>query len=174
MSVVNWPQLSHNFNLSYEFYKDIDRGCLQPQQRNLAIAWAYLSSSVSNPRVSLGLKHALLINRQNLSSTPAAHRSPWLHLIQQTEVWQRTRKITDIQNYFRSLTDGQQGWGSLQNSSACPCDASNELHVWEFAHKYHVLYVHKERTGAVDLTHMGGKFVAESELHPWTFGKFEW
>ena len=72
------------------------------------LAWIYLSSSVSNPRVSLELKRLLLIYRQSLSSTPATHCSPWLHLIQQAEVWRRTRKVTDIQDYFCSFRDGQQ------------------------------------------------------------------
>ena len=134
--------------------------------------WTYLSSSISNPQVSLGLKHVLLIYRQNLSSTPAVHRSSWLHLIQQAEVWQRTRKLTDIQDYFWSLTDASRVYlGKFAKFISLPCEVSNELHVWEFAYKYHVLYVRKERAGAVDLTNMGDDFVTGSELSPWTFGK---
>ena len=56
-------------------------------------------------------------------------------------------------------------WGSLQNSSGCPGDVSNKLHIREFAHMYHVLHVHKERTGALELTYSGDKFVAGSELY---------
>ena len=36
-----------------------------------------------------------------------------------------------------------------------------------------VLHVHKERTGALDLTDIGDKFVAVSELRLRTFGKFK-
>ena len=63
---------------------------------------------------------------------------------------------------------------NLQNSSACPCDASSKLHISVIAHKDHVLHVHKERTGGLDLINIGDKFVAGSELHPWTFGKFKY
>ena len=35
------------------------------------------------------------------------------------------------------------------------------------------LHVHKERTGALDLTDTGDNFVGTSELFPWTLRKFK-
>ena len=108
ISVVNWPQFSHDLNFCYEFLGILTEPVFN-HSNAIWLAWTYLSSSISNPCVSVGFKHILLIYQQSLSSTPAAHRSPWLYLIQHAELWQRTRKVTDIQDYFCSLTDGQDG-----------------------------------------------------------------
>ena len=69
-SFLNWPQFSHCLNFCYKFYKDIDTACLQPQQCNLAsLQWTYLSSTISNAPVLLGLCQVLLIYGQSWSST---------------------------------------------------------------------------------------------------------
>ena len=76
----------------------------------IRLAWTYPSSSVSNPHVSLGLKHVLLIYRQSLSS-------PQLLTVHFDFIWYSKQKfgkeaenitILDTQDYFCSFRDGQQ------------------------------------------------------------------
>ena len=148
---------SHDLNFCCEFYKEIDRACLQPQLLTIHLDFIRYSKQ---------------------------------------EFGKELEKVTilDIQDYFCSLTDGQQCLLKevckilqlvlVMPATNCTSERSfsalrrvktylRSTMVQERLNHLLVLHVHKERTGALDLTDIGDKFVAGSELCLRTFGKFK-